>query len=143
MGWEEPSHLSPLIRPLGPPPGIPYPLMSMSYGQGIFPTLNYPLWGLTMGYNFDPMTGQPLRPSIPSSYPFLLQLPETLLSTSLNLSLVDLPALLDADDEEPPLVVEPPVHSSHMVMGWMVPTITVSSSVQKQFYQPHPDQALG
>ena len=26
--------LSPLMRPLGPPPGIPYPLVSMSSGQG-------------------------------------------------------------------------------------------------------------
>ena len=94
----------------------------MSYGQGIFPTSNYPSWGLTTGYNFDPMMGQPLRPSIPCSYPFLLQSPETLLSTSLNPSLVDLLALLDADDDEsPPLIVEPPAHSSHMVMGGMVP----------------------
>ena len=49
---------------------------------------------------------------------------------SINLSLADLPALLDTDDEEcPPLIVEPPACSSQMVMGGMVPTITVSSSV--------------
>ena len=58
---------SPLIRPLGPPPGILYPLMSMSYGQGILPTLNYPSWGSTMGYNFNHMMGQPLRPLITPS----------------------------------------------------------------------------
>ena len=118
------------MRPLGPPAGILHPWMSMSYGQGIFPTLNYPSWGSTTGYNFDPMTGQPLRPSIPSSYPFLSQLLEMLLSTSLDPSLADLLALLDADDEESPLlVVEPPAHSSHVVTGRTVPTITVSSSV--------------
>ena len=83
-----------------------------------------------MGYNFDPMTGQPLRPSISSPYSFLSQSPELLLSTSFGLSLVDLPGLLDVDDEgPPPLVVEPPAHSSHVVMGGMVPTITISSSV--------------
>ena len=52
-----------------------------------------------------------------------------LLSTSLHLSLADLPSLLDEDNEESsPLVMEPPAHSSHIVMGGMVPTITVSSS---------------
>ena len=72
-----------------------------------------------MGYNFDPMTGQPLRPSISSGYSFLSQSPEMLLSTSLGPSLADLPGLLDIDDEEPlPLVVEPPACSSCIVMGW-------------------------
>ena len=53
---------SPLLRPLGPPPRILYPSMPMSYGQGILPTLNYSVMGSTMGYNFDPMMGQPLQP---------------------------------------------------------------------------------
>ena len=92
---------SPLVKTLGPPPGILYPSMSMSYGQGIFPTLSYSSWGSTMGYNFDPITGQSLRPSISSPYSFLSQSPETLLSTSFGLSLVDLPDLLDIDDEGP------------------------------------------
>ena len=120
---------SPLVKTLGLPPGIPYPSMSMSYGQGIFPTLSYSLWGLTMGYNFDPMMGQPLRP-ISSPYSFLSQSPEMLLSTSFGLCLADLLGLLDIDDEgPPPLVVEPPAHSSHVVTGGTVPTITISSSV--------------
>ena len=51
---------SPLLRPSGPPPGILYPSMPMSYGQGIWPTSNYSAVGSTMGYNFDPMMGQPL-----------------------------------------------------------------------------------
>ena len=50
----------PLSRPLGPPPGILYASVPASYGQRIFPTLTYPTVGPTMGYNFDPMTGQPL-----------------------------------------------------------------------------------
>ena len=121
---------SPLMKTLGPPPEIPNPSMSMSYRQGIFPTLSYPSGGLTMGYNFDPMTGQHLRPLISSSYSFLLQSPEMLLSTSLDPSLVDLLAPLDIDDEEPPpLVVESPAHSSCVVTDGTVPTITVSLSV--------------
>ena len=71
-----------------------------------------------MGYYFDPMMGQPLRPAIPISYPFLLQSSEMLLSTSLCLSLADLPSLLDEDDEESsPFVVEPPSRSSCVVTG--------------------------
>ena len=45
---------------LSPPPGIPYALMPVSYEQRIFPTLTYSTVGPTMGYNFDPMMGQPL-----------------------------------------------------------------------------------
>ena len=51
---------SPLVRPLGPLPGILYPSISMSYRQRIFPTSNYPALGSTIGYNFNPMMGQPL-----------------------------------------------------------------------------------
>ena len=121
---------SPLVKILGLPPWILNPYMSMSYGQGIFPTLSYSLCGLTMGYSFNPMMGQPLRPLISSPYSFLSQSPEMLLSTSLGLSLADLPGLLDIDDEEPPpLVVEPPACSSCIVMGGTVPTITVSLSM--------------
>ena len=120
---------SPLVKPLGPPPGILYPSVSMPYRQGIIPTPSHSSWVLTTGYNFNPITGQPLRPSIPSSYPFLSLSSEMLLSTSLCPSLVDLPSLLDEDNEESsPLVVGSPAHSSHVVMGGTVPTISVSSS---------------
>ena len=51
---------SPLLRPLAPPPRIPHPLMLPSYMQGILPTLSYSAMGTPMGYNFDPMMGQPL-----------------------------------------------------------------------------------
>ena len=102
---------SPLSRPLDPPPGILYPSMPMSYGQGIFPNSNYSMVGSTMGYNFNPMMGEPLQPLILSNYPFLSQSPGTFFPTSISLRLVDLLALLDID-EECPLVVEPPSHSS-------------------------------
>ena len=82
-----------------------------------------------MGYNFDPMTGQPLRPTVPYSYPFMLQSSDMLLSASFHPSLTDLPPLMDEDDEEtPPLVGGSPSHSPHMVTRGVVPTVTVSSS---------------
>ena len=114
-----------LVGPMTPPPGIPYPSVSVPYGQGVFPTPSYSSWGSTPGYNFNPMMGQPLRPVVPSSYPFLSQSSEILLSTSLCLSLVDVPPLLN--EELPPLVVGTPSHSSHIVTSGTVPTVTVSS----------------
>ena len=49
--------LSPLSRPLAPPPGIPQPLVLSSYIQDILPMSSYPAMGTPMGYNFDPMMG--------------------------------------------------------------------------------------
>ena len=63
-----------------------------------------------MGYNFDPMMGQPLQLSISSSYPFLSQSPGMPFPTSITPN------------------VEPPSHSSQLVVGGMIPTITVSLS---------------
>ena len=51
---------SPLLRPLAPPPRILHPSMLPSYVQGVLPTLSYSAMGTPMGYNFDPMMGQPL-----------------------------------------------------------------------------------
>ena len=62
---------SPLTKPMGLPPGIPYPSVSAPYRQGVLPTPGYAPWGSVMGYNFDPMMGQPLRPAVPYSYPFM------------------------------------------------------------------------
>ena len=118
---------SPLAKPMGLPPGISYPSVSVPYRQGVLPTPGYTPWGLVMGYNFDPMMGQPLRPAVPYSYPFMSQSSDILLSTSFHLSLTDLPPLIDEDDEEtPPLVVGPPSCSSHIVTSGAVPSMTVS-----------------
>ena len=120
---------SSLTKPMGLPPGIPYPLVSTPYGQDVLPTPGYTPWGSVMGYNFDPMTGQPLRPAVPYSYSFMSHSSDILLSTSFHPSLVDLPPLVDEDDEEtPPLVVGPPSYSSCVVMSGAVPTVTVSSA---------------
>ena len=99
---------SPLLRPLGPPPRIPHPSMPTSYGQGILPTSNYSAMGTTMGYNFDPMMGQPLQLSVSSTYSFLSQSPGTPFPTPVSLNVAGLPALPGLGEEECPLVVEPP-----------------------------------
>ena len=72
--------------------------------------------------------GQPLWLLISSSYPFLSQSPGMLFPTSISPKLVDLPTLLDIEEEGCPLVVGPPSHLSQVVMGWMIPTIMVPSS---------------
>ena len=128
----------PLSRPLGPPPGILYPSMPAPYRQGIFPTLTYSTVGPTMGYNFDPMMGQPLWPSISCSYPFLPQLPGILFPTSISPNLAGLLASLDLGEEKCPLVVESPSHSSQVVAGGMIPTIMVSSSAVEAILSASP-----
>ena len=125
LGETSPS----LSRPLGPPLGIPYASMPASYKQRIFPTLTYSTMGPTMGYNFDPMTGQPLLPLTSSVYPFLSQSPGMPFPTSTSPYPVGLLALPKLSKEEHPLVVGSPSHSSQVVVGGMMPTITVSSSV--------------
>ena len=117
-----------LSRPLGPPPGILYASMLASYGQRIFPVLTYSTVGPSMGYNFDLMMGQPLLPLTLSVYPFLSQSPGTPFPTSTSPILVGLLALPKLGEEECPLVVGSPSHSSRVVVGGMIPTITVSSS---------------
>ena len=49
--------LSPFFRPLAPPPGIQHPSGLSSYRQDILPTSSYPVMGVPMEYNFDPMMG--------------------------------------------------------------------------------------
>ena len=117
-----------LAKPTGLPPGIPFAQIPTPFGQGTFPTSTYKPWGSVTGYNFDPMTGQPLRPTNSYSYPFMSQYSDILLSTSLCPSLMDMPPLLDKKEDTSLLVVEPPSCSSHIVMSRMVPTVTVSSA---------------
>ena len=108
--------------------GIPFTQMPTPFGQGTFPTFSYKQWGSAMGYNLDPVMGQPLRPTNPYSYPFMSWSLDMLISTSLCLNLMDMPPLLDKGEDTPPLVVEPPSCSSHIMMSGVVPTVTVSSA---------------
>ena len=118
---------SPLLRPLGPPPRILHPLMHTSHVQGILPTSHYSAMGTPMGYNFDPMMGQPLQPSVSNTYSFLSQSPGIPFPTPVSLNVAGLPALPGLGEEECPLVVGSPSHSSWVVVGKMIPTVTVSS----------------
>ena len=105
----------------------PLSLSVCTLQAGCSSTPGYTPWGSVMGYNFDPMMGQPLRPTVPYSYPFMSQSSDMLFSTSFCLSLADLPSLVDEDDEEPPaLIVGPPSHSSCIVISGAVPTVTFS-----------------
>ena len=119
---------SPLLRPLAPPPGIPHPLVLPSYMQEILPTLSYSAMKTPMGYNFDPMMGQPLQLSAPNTYSFLSQPPGTSFSTPVSPNVAGLSALPGLGEEECPLVVGSPSCSSQVVAGRMIPTVTVSSS---------------
>ena len=115
-----------LAKPTGPPLGIPFTQIPIPFRQGTFPTSTYKPWGPVTGYNFDPMMGQPLRPTNPYSYPFMSQYSDILLSTSLHPSLMDMPPLLDEKEDTSLLVVEPSPCSSCIVMSGTVPTVTVS-----------------
>ena len=58
---------SPFFKPLAPPPRIPSLSRLLSYIQELLPT-SYPTVGTPMEYNFDPMTGRPLKLLILSTY---------------------------------------------------------------------------
>ena len=87
---------------------------------------SYSAMGTPMAYNFDPMTVQPLWPLAPITYSFLSQSPGTLFSTPVGLSVAAWSSLSGLGEEECPLVVGSPSHSSQVVAGGMIPTVTVS-----------------
>ena len=128
----------PLVKPMGLPPGIPYLLVSMSYGQGVFPTPGYVPWGSVTEYNFDPMTGQPLRLTVPYSYPFISVIRHVPLCLLLPESHGFTPLMDEDDKETSPLVVGSSSHSPHMVMRGVVPTMTVPSSCAEMLLSTSP-----
>ena len=70
---------SSVFKPLAPPPRIPIAPRLSHYLQDPMPT-SFPVMGLPTEYNFDPITGQPLRASTPdvfslSSQPWDVSLP--------------------------------------------------------------------
>ena len=131
---------SSFFRPLAPPPGIPSMSRLSPYLQGLLPT-SFPMVGPPVGYNFNPVTGQPLKAStsdifLRSSQPWDVSPPA---STSPHITgLLNLPGL---SQEESPLVVGPPSHSSRVVVGGRVPTVTVSSSTAETTLSSSPNMA--
>ena len=118
----------PFFRSLAPPPGIQNPSRLSSHRQDILPTPSYPVMGAPMEYNFDPMMGWPLKPLVPSTYSILSQPLGALFSTPTSLGVTGLSAMLGLIGEESPLVVGSPSHSSWVVAGGKIPTVTVSSA---------------
>ena len=102
---------SPFFKPLAPPPRIPSPSGLSSYIQELLPT-SYPAVGTPMEYNFDPMTGQPLKPLISITYSLPSQPLGVSFSTPTSPGMAGLLALPGLSKEESPLVVGSPSHSS-------------------------------
>ena len=58
---------SSFFRPLAPPPGIPSMSGLSPYIQELLP-ISFPMMGPPAGYNFDPVTGRPLKVSTPDIF---------------------------------------------------------------------------
>ena len=118
---------SSFFRPLAPPPRIPSMSGLSPYIQELLPT-SFPMVGLPAGYNFDPITGRPLKASTPDIFSPSSQPRDVSLPTSTSPRVTGLSNLPGLSQEEHPLVVGPPSRSSRVMAGKRVPTVTVSSS---------------
>ena len=118
---------SSFFKPLAPPPRIPSLSRLSSYIQELLPT-SYPAVGTPMEYNFNPMTGWPLKLLILSTYSLPSQPLGASFSTPTNPGMMGLLALPGLSREECPLVVGSPSHSSWVVADGRIPTVTVSST---------------
>ena len=131
---------SSFFQPLAPPPGIPSMSGLSPYIQELLPT-SFPTMGLPVGYNFDPITGQPLKALIPDPYSLSSQLQDVSFPTSTSLCATGLSNLSGLSQEECPLVVGPLSCSSRVVAGRRVPTVTVSSSAAETTLSSSPNMA--
>ena len=115
------------FKPVAPPPGIPLTPRLSPYLQKPLPT-SFPVMGPPVEYNFDPITGRPLKASTPDLFSWSSHLRDVSVPTSSSPHVTGLLNLSGLSQEERPLVVGPPSHSSRVVVGGRVPTVTVSSS---------------
>ena len=129
-----------VFKPLAPPPGIPLVPRLSHYLQEPLPT-SFSVMGPPVEYNFDPITGWPLKASTPDIFSQSSQLQDVLLPTSLSPHVTGLLNLPRLNQEERPLVVGPPSRSSRVVVGRRVPTVTVSSSAAERTLSPSPNTA--
>ena len=102
---------SSFFRPLAPPPRIPSMSRLSPYIQELLPT-SFHTMGMPVGYNFDPMTGQPLKVVIPDTYSLFSQPQDVSFPTSTSPCVTGLLNLPGLSQEECPLVVGPPSRSS-------------------------------
>ena len=115
------------FKPVAPPPRIPLVPGLSPYLQEPLPT-SFPAMGPPAEYNFNPITGWPLKASTPDLFSRSSHLWDVLVPTSISPCVTGLLNLPGLSQEECPLVVGPPSHSSRVVVGRRVPTVTVSSS---------------
>ena len=92
-------------------------------------------------YNFDPITGWPLKASTPNIFSQSSQPRDVLLPTFISLHVTGLSNLPGLSEEEHPLVVGPPSHSSRVVVGERMPTVTVFSSAAETTLSSSPNTA--
>ena len=85
--------------------------------------------------------GWPLWLLAPITYSFLSQSPGTSFSTPVSLNVAGLSASSGLSEEEHPLVVGSPSHSFQVVVGRMIPTVTVSSSAAEMTLSALPTTA--
>ena len=74
---------SSVFKPLAPPPRIPLAPRLSHYLQDPLPT-SFPAMGLPAEYNFNPITGQPLKASTPDIFSWSSHLWDVLLPTSIS-----------------------------------------------------------
>ena len=115
------------FKPLAPPPGIPIAPGLSHYLQDPVPA-SFPAMGPPAEYNFDPITGRPLRASTPV-FLRLSQSRDVLLPTFVSPRVTSLSDLLKSNVEERPLVVGSASRSSRVVTGERMQITTVFLSV--------------
>ena len=131
---------SSVFKPLAPPPGIPVMSGLSHYLQELLPT-SFPIMGPPTGYNFDPITGQPLKASTPNIFSWSSQPQDVLLPTFISPCVTALSNLPGPSEEEHPLVVGPLSHSSRVVVGKRMPTVTLFSSAAETTLSSSPNTA--
>ena len=129
-----------VFKPLAPPPGIPLVPGLSHYLQDPLPTI-FPMMGLPTAYNFDPITGQPLKVSTPNIFSQSSQPQDVSLPTFVSPRVTGLSNLPGSSVEECPLVVGSPSCSSRVVVGERMPTVTVFPSAAKTILSSSPNTA--
>ena len=130
----------PFFRPLAPLPRIPSTSGLSPYIQELLLT-SFPMVGMPTKYNFDPITGQPLKASIPSTYCLPSQPLGASFLTPTSPCITGLSTLPGLSQEEHPLVVGSPSRSSQVVVGGRIPTVTVSSATAETTLSASPNTA--
>ena len=116
-----------VFKPLAPPPGIPTAPGLSHYLQDPMPA-SFPAMGQPREYNFDPITGRPLRASTPDVLSWFSQSRDASLLTPVSPRVTSLSDLLRLSEEEHPLVVGSASHSSRVVTGERMQITTVFPS---------------